>query len=369
MSAQNNRRWGRRLVIGALTLGVAVGGYFWSQKGTIPEATAAPTTTTTTQGASPVYTGRIVAQIHGNIPITREELGEYLIARYGREKIKHLINKRIIEQAARAKGIDVTDAEVMASYQADATASGAKNIKEFNDIILKRYSKSDYEWREDVIKPRLILEKMSRARVSVTREDLGKAFQAHYGDKVDCKMLLFPKSEEREVLQKIYPAVRNSEKEFDHYARMQASPSLAAVAGHIKPIGRNTTGSERLEKVLFNLRPGEVSEVLDEPEGLVILKCLGNIPADKTKDFEKEKPFLEKEVFDKKVAMEIGKVFQELLNAAEVVNYMERTTVGVIDHAAIQRETESVMPATPATMKLRDVVPPSSMPVPSGSRK
>src|SRR5262249_45010415 len=162
-------------------------------------------------------------------------------------------NKRIIEHAAKAKGLDVTDAEVNACFHNDALASGARNTKEFADVILKRYNKSAFEWREDVIKPRLILEKMSRSRVTVTREDLSNAFLAHYGEKIDCKMILFPKDEEKNVMNKIYPAVRDSDKEFDYYAKMQASPTLAAAGGHIKPIGRYTTGSESLENELFSL--------------------------------------------------------------------------------------------------------------------
>src|SRR5262245_37588028 len=111
------KRWGRRLFVAALTLGAAAGVYFWNQSGPLPEASARPAPAAATESAAPVPSGRVVAWIHGNIPISREELGEYLIQRYGKEKIKHLINKRIIEQAAREKGIDVTDAEVNANFQ------------------------------------------------------------------------------------------------------------------------------------------------------------------------------------------------------------------------------------------------------------
>ena len=44
---------------------------------------------------------RIVAYIYETIPITREELGEYLIARFGTERLDLLVNKRIIEIECR----------------------------------------------------------------------------------------------------------------------------------------------------------------------------------------------------------------------------------------------------------------------------
>src|SRR5262245_15099175 len=42
------------------------------------------------------YSNRVVAYIYNTIPITREDLGEYLIERYGADKLELLVNKRII---------------------------------------------------------------------------------------------------------------------------------------------------------------------------------------------------------------------------------------------------------------------------------
>ena len=49
-----------------------------------------------------------VAMIYGNVPVTREELGEFLIARGGYEKVDLLVNKRIIEVEAARRNITVT---------------------------------------------------------------------------------------------------------------------------------------------------------------------------------------------------------------------------------------------------------------------
>src|SRR5438874_2664672 len=40
---------------------------------------------------------RVVAYLYGNVPVTREELGDFLIARGGHEKLELLLNKKIIE--------------------------------------------------------------------------------------------------------------------------------------------------------------------------------------------------------------------------------------------------------------------------------
>src|SRR5262249_49878985 len=157
------------------------------------------------------------AWIFGNVPITREELGEYLILRCGKDRLKNLINKRIIDTVAKQRGIDVTSAEIEASMQGDAASLGISKA-EFRDQILKRYGKTEYEWKEDVIRPRLIMEKMCRARVAVTRDDLTQAFEAKYGEKVDCKIIMWPKGEEKNVINQIWPRIHNDDKEFDHCA-------------------------------------------------------------------------------------------------------------------------------------------------------
>src|SRR5580692_10686650 len=45
---------------------------------------------------APAQDKRIVAYVYGNIPVTREELGDFLIMRGGHEKLDLLVNKRII---------------------------------------------------------------------------------------------------------------------------------------------------------------------------------------------------------------------------------------------------------------------------------
>src|SRR5438128_1326173 len=49
------------------------------------------------------YNARVVAYIHGNIPVTRVELAEFLIARFGKERIEFLVNRKIVERACQAK--------------------------------------------------------------------------------------------------------------------------------------------------------------------------------------------------------------------------------------------------------------------------
>src|SRR5438132_1471201 len=218
------KRWRRPLMFALAWLGVAGACYCWGRYGNLPKAVAEPTAgravvqEVVSERPPADYSRRPVAFIFENIPITREELGEYLILRLGNDRLKNLINKRIIDHIAHQRGLNVTATEINASLQADAAALGV-TAKEFTDQILKRYNKTLYEWKEDVIRPRLIMEKMCRARVAVTQQDIAEAYDAKYGEKVDCRIIMWPKGEKRNVLNQIWPRIRTSEQEFDNAAR------------------------------------------------------------------------------------------------------------------------------------------------------
>ena len=281
---------------------------------TAPEKLPASLQASNLQATSSDYYNRVVAYIYDNIPVTREELGEYLILRYGGERLELLCNKKIIDMECRKLGIEVTAAEVEDSLAEDLKGLNVDR-KTFVDKVLKTYRKNLYEWKEDVIRPKLMLSKMVRSKVQVTEEDVKKAFDAYYGEKVECRIIMWEKGFERAVMTD-YPRLRDSEDEFNRAAKNQKSSSLAATAGKIRPLGRNTSGNDELEKAAFQLQPGEVSPVIGTPEGLVIVKCDKRVPADSTVNLDAVREKLVKEIIDKKVAQEIPVAFNELRKKA-----------------------------------------------------
>lgn len=278
----------------------------------------APAPPPTAPAGSEDYTQRAVAFLAtptGDLPITREELGEYLIARYGAEKLELLVNKKIIEEACKAQKIVVSAAEIEADL-AETLAGLAINQKEFVDRVLKAYRKTLYEWKEDVIRPKLMMTKLVQNRVSYSEEDVRKAFEAYHGKRVEGRIILWP-PEERRVALMDYPKIRDSEEEFAKRAKQQASQQLSASGGKLdKPIGHNTTGCPELERAVFSIQPGEVTEVVQVPEGWVVFKCDRRYEPDTHINLDTEREKLVKEIIAKKTQIEIQKVFQELKQKA-----------------------------------------------------
>jgi len=325
------RSWFRSaLTLGLLGVVVFCAGYFCAAQGQGTRAQAQPPVPQTAEPVvpaasepTPEYSNRVVAYINGTQAITREDLGEYLIARYGAEKLELLVNKRIIDEAARKAGITVTAADVDGSLSADCGQLGIDRAT-FVNQVLKQYGKTLFEWKEDVIRPRLLLTRLCRDRITVKEEELKEAFDMYHGEKVDARIILFPPGSASDKVQmQIWAKIRDSDDEFDRAARQQANPSLAATAGKVKPISRHIDNPQ-VEKAAFSLQPGEVSELIHTKEGNIIIKCVGRVPPDATRSLDKERDTLRKEVVEKKLQKAIPEEFARLKEQAQPKVFMQQ---------------------------------------------
>ncbi|AMV29985.1 Foldase protein PrsA precursor [Gemmata sp. SH-PL17] len=329
----------RQLVRGLAFAGVAAAGYVFgitSDRATAQQPTGAVRPNATgglpgTPGLLPLSKGtaqpesgrQLAAQIYGDVPVTREELGEFLIARGGHEKLELLVNKKIIETEAARRGLTVTSIEVQAALNEEMRGLGITRA-DFVKHILPRYGKTLFEWVEDVIKPRLLLTKMCQDRVKIADEDLSRAFENRFGERRQAKVICWSKEDLR-AAQKQWAEARKGDAEFDSIATKQAEPTLAAAAGMVAPIGRYSEATDTsIEKALFSLKIGEISQLFDTPSGIMCVKLMKVIPPDETAKLDdKMKEVLRKEQFAKRIELEIPKCFTELKAQAKPVIYLK----------------------------------------------
>ncbi|MFO0879026.1 MAG: peptidyl-prolyl cis-trans isomerase [Gemmataceae bacterium] len=268
------------------------------------------------------YTSRVVAYVHKSTPITRQELGEYLIARYGAEKLPLLINRRIVDEACQQRNIVVTAAEVEAALAEDLKGLAVDQAT-FIKTILNRYKKNLYEWKEDHVRPRVQMTRLAQARLVVSEDELRKAFESAHGEKVDCRIILWSHSKEKEALDQ-FSKLRDSEAAFAEAAKQQETSWLAAAGGRIKPIGRHSN-NEALEREAFKLQPGQVSTLIKTPEGICLVKCDKRLPADTTVNFDAVRAKLESELRATKLNTEMGAVFTALKEKARPQPLLKKT--------------------------------------------
>lgn len=314
----------RKALIAAGLVAAVTVAFFLGRKGALSGAQAQAPGTLQEIGGSPVASDpnlRIVAYIHGNIPITREELGEYLIARFGAERTEMLVHRRIVDMACKAANIYVTEAEINAQLQEDLKSFKIMSIKDFENVVLRRYNKSLYEWKEDYIRPKLQMAKLVRPTITVTADDLKKAFEARYHEKVECRMIvLLP--EQKAKWDEIWHQVSGSEQKFDEWARTQPLTHVAANAGKVPPIHKHF-GDPKIEAEVFKLKDGQVSSKMEMPDGsAVIFKRDKLIPADTTVREEDVRVKLHEDIREFKLAQEIPKAFQQLMKQANPQVYL-----------------------------------------------
>ncbi|MFN4259740.1 MAG: peptidylprolyl isomerase [Gemmataceae bacterium] len=289
----------------------------------------------------------ILGYVYQTEPVTREDLGEYLIARQGAEKLELLVNKRIIEHACSQLGVQVTAKEIDAALDQDCEQLQVDRAT-FTQNILQQHGKSLFEWREDVIKPRLLLAKLCEKQVTIAEEDLLRAFAARYGEKIDCRVILFPRGQEK-IAFRVWDEVRNNPVAFDKAANSQCNPYLAARGGAIQPVGRYSATPE-IEKAAFALQPGEVSHLVETPEGPIIIKCVRRLPPEPNQSLDAHREALKKEVFAKKVQQAIPTIFDKLRKEADPKLYLKKQTAQEDLLRDVQRELEELTP-TPGGKK------------------
>src|SRR5205823_233222 len=87
----------RKLLMLALIVGVGVGSFFYGRRQ--QGATANPNNSpdSNVDALHPDYAKRVVAYIYDDKPIHRAELGEYLIQRFGTDRLDYMVNRRIVE--------------------------------------------------------------------------------------------------------------------------------------------------------------------------------------------------------------------------------------------------------------------------------
>lgn len=255
---------------------------------------------------------KVVAEVNG-VMITRQQLADELIARKGRAQIEALVHRTLIEQTCKSKGITVTEKEVQDELIAEMKASASANLVDFEKSMLNPRRTSLFEYREDVIRPRIMIQKLAVSQLALTDEDLRREFACKYGPQAVIQMI---QVKDPRMAKRIWTEIGNSPEMFVRYAKIQENGDLASVAGMLNPFGRHTT-HDIIEKRAFELKKNEISEVLQTPEkGYAIIMKVDELPARTDVTFEQKMDEVRITAIEKKRQTEVPKIIAELKNQA-----------------------------------------------------
>ena len=144
-----------------------------------------------------------------------------------------------------------------------------------------------------------------------------------YGETVKGRLIMWKSDEKRFALSN-YNQLKDAA-EFDKAARQQFNPGLAAQAGKIPAFARHTTGIEKLEDEAFKLQPGEISALIELPEGCAIFRCDERLPPQGNAKLEEKRAELTPLVLERKSVASIPTIFNELRTRANPRSLLKST--------------------------------------------
>jgi foldase protein PrsA len=198
-----------------------------------------------------------IAVVNGE-KITRQELADECVARTGEKILGDLINRKLIEQAVRAGRVQVSPAEVDAEIERQAQAMAKMGRDEWLRTLAKERGISPSQYARDIVYPNLALKKLAAPRVQVTKKDIKEAFEANYGERLHCRMIMVSSSQ---MARQIWEELRRSPTaaKFEQIARERSTdPATRALGGLLpEPITRHANPRAVADKAFEQLVDGD----------------------------------------------------------------------------------------------------------------
>ncbi len=278
---------------------------------------AQPGKTATGDQSAKGATIKVMARV-GRDNISYDELAKECVDRVGKEILDALISRKIIQQACDAQGIEISEGEVSKEIDKQAKDLGMQTDQYLQYLEAERNIPTQ-KYRRDSVWPMLALRKLAGENVTVTKEELKKAFISNYGPRVKARAIVLNNTRRA---REVWELAQKDPDDFEKLAAKESlDPTSRSMGGLIPPI-RRYGGSEELEKVAFKLKEGEISPVIQVGlQQQIILKCEGRTEPTVT-DISEVEDSLMQELKQEKMQIAVSEVFKKLKAEARVDNYL-----------------------------------------------
>ncbi len=215
----------------------------------------------------------VMALVNGK-DVSRTQLTEACVQRFGEDVLESLVNKRLIANHCAKRNITVTNEEIAAEI--DRMAKRFQLGREqWLQMLQKERGVSPQEYARDIVWPTLALRKLADAQLQVSPEEIQTAYEQEFGEMVRARLIAVSNADKA---RQIHAEVTAKP---DDFARLAIAHSedvnSASVGGLIQPIRRHV-GDKAIEAKAFALKPGQVSSIIPVGQQFVILKCDELIP-------------------------------------------------------------------------------------------
>ena len=120
--------------------------------------------------------------------ITRQDLARECLVRHGEKVLESMVNKRLIVQACRQRGVSVSRDEVREEIERMAKRFGIPVDQWLQMLEHERNITAD-QYASEIIWPMLALRKLAGSQMAVGREELMVEYETLYGEAVRARLI------------------------------------------------------------------------------------------------------------------------------------------------------------------------------------
>jgi parvulin-like peptidyl-prolyl isomerase len=270
----------------------------------------------------------VAARVNGQ-PIAISAVRERCLERHGKEVLEILITRRLLEQALAREKRTVAQADIDAEVARAAESMGFRKPDGTPDIAawLERVTKDEKvpmrHYIEDVVQPTVALKQLV-GKVPVSQEDLDKAFEATFGPRAKCRVIVMDSQRRAQEIWQLARQNPTPERIGDLAEQHSVDPTSRTLRGEVPPIQRHG-GQPTLERQVFALKPGELSGIVQIADRFMVILCEGfTEPAKVT--FAEVRSELYDDIHEKKQRIEMSRYFSHLRESATIDNFLAGTS-------------------------------------------
>jgi peptidyl-prolyl cis-trans isomerase C len=252
------------------------------------------------------------------------------------EVLQNLIGTELLYQESQKRGIKVEEEEINKTYEAQKQKAQFKTDAEFEEA-LKQTNKSLTSYRAE-IKKGLAIDRfikntftdntvISEAEEKQYYDDNPSYFQqpakvraSHIMIIVDSKADQSKKDEARKKIEEVMKRLKAGEDFATLAKEVSQDTSTKEYGGDLDYFSKGQIGSQAFEDAVFNLKKGEISEVVETDSGYHIIKLTDKTDAKKI-SYEEAKNDINDSLKSAKVNSKVDEYITELRNKATIETF------------------------------------------------
>ncbi len=213
----------------------------------------------------------------GDRTITARELQQRLVRTKGAPLLLQMIDTKLIMGAARQQDLEVSEAEVKAKVE-----SGVAQMASRHDLLRRLEARGQtLEDYQAAARAELLLDKLARELIDTSEPRLRAYYeqnqeQFRHGPQAHARWMLFQDQASAEAVRGV---IEEPEADFAGLARAVSSDAVTAEQGGDMGFFEAKDYAPAVAKVASALRPNQISEVFQVPDGWAFLQLIEKRPA------------------------------------------------------------------------------------------